>query len=202
VTLSARQVFNNVEPSYYKDLGLHTAVPTPQDPHPNGIIGDTYFVAGQCSNCLDNASISATTKVQNFIFAVGPPAKSPRSDSFAAPLRRHAIYGKFTLDMTAAKGLSLPPLGTKEVGVVKHGEVIRDRERVSSGHALVMCFTFVVLFPLGIVLLRLLQKVNIHMYIQSVGLLLVAIGLASGLVVSKYYNRVGLTLIFPRGRMC
>ncbi|KAF2421226.1 CBD9-like protein [Tothia fuscella] len=188
-TLSSRKAHDRSEPIFYKDLGLNVAVPSPQDSHPNGIIGDTYFVAGRCSNCTDKAAISTDSKSASFIFAIGPQGKSPRSDSVTAPLRQHAIYGTFSLDMKQASGESLPSLGGRAVGVAKTAKVTQSRERGSSGHALVMCVAFVIIFPLGIFLLRVLEKVNLHMYAQSFGLLLVLIGFVSGMVLSKRYNR-------------
>jgi hypothetical protein len=194
ITLSGRKATGNNEPSWDKTMGLNVLEPNPDDAHPNGIKDDTFFIGGHCPNCTSKAGISATNKFQSFIFAIGPIAHDPKSNSPSAPLRRHSFYGRFSLDMTQAHGQSAPALGTTKVGVNDKGEKVTiDHERASSGHALVMCVAFVIVFPLGVFLLRILEKVNLHMYMQSFGLLLVLIGFISGLVVSRTYNRVRLT---------
>lgn len=99
--------------------------------------------------------------------------------------------------MTQAVGQSLPLLGTKQVGVAKEAyAVTRDRERASSGHALVNGLAFVVIFPLGIFMLRVLSRPKLHMYFQSFGLLLVLIGFISGIIMSKTYNRVSFVELY------
>jgi hypothetical protein len=196
VTVSGRKATGHTEPTWSQDIGLNIAVPNPQDPNPNGIRDGLYFVSGRCSNCTQKVGIIANSKFQSFIFAIGMPGHSPLSDSVSAPLRRHALYGHFSLDLTQAKGVDLPLLGTKAVGVASPGKAERDRERGSSGHALVNCLAFVIIFPAGIFVLRVLEKVNLHMYFQTFGLLLVVIGFASGLAISKTYNRVSAHLSF------
>lgn len=181
----------------WAEMDLNMAIPSPTDAHPNNGINDgVYFGAGTCQNCTEKSGIDPTSKSQQFIFAVGPPGKAPRSDSTSAPLRRHGLYGHFALDMTQAQGTSLPQLGTKPVGVVMDAKVTVDHERASSGHALVMGLAFVIVFPLGIFMLRVLGRPKLHMYFQSFGFLLVLLGFISGLVVSKTYNRVRATPFF------
>jgi hypothetical protein len=195
ITLSGRRATGESEPTYDKTMDLNQVPTTPQDPHPNGITGDTFFVAGHCPNCTTSAGISATNKFQPFIFAVGAIAHDPRSNSPSAPLRRHSFYGRFSMDMTQAIGTDTPALGGSMVGATLKSTNV-DHERASSGHALVMCFAFVVVFPLGVFMMRVFEKVNLHMYVQSFGLFLVLIGFVSGLVVSRTYNRVSRILYF------
>jgi protein-S-isoprenylcysteine O-methyltransferase Ste14 len=105
----------------------------------------------------------------------------------------HSLHGTFQLDMTQAHGIKLPALGTKEVGVAFQGKSTRDREVGSPAHALLMSVGFVIVFPLGILMLRILNKVKIHAIVQGVGLLLVSVGWVIGFVISKRYQRVSTT---------
>ncbi|EMC90845.1 hypothetical protein BAUCODRAFT_39860 [Baudoinia panamericana UAMH 10762] len=52
-----------------------------------------------------------------------------------------------------------------------------------------MCFAFVAVFPTGSLLLRLFQSVTWHWAVQCIGVLLVIVGLATGVSISREYNR-------------
>ena len=106
------------------------------------------------------------------------------------PLRQHNVHGTFQLDMTQAHGTGLPPLGTTEVGVANQGSLSMDREMSSPVHAFLMCLAFIVLFPLGVVLMRVFSSVKIHMYIQGAGLAIVTIASGLGIAISSNYQRV------------
>jgi hypothetical protein len=92
--------------------------------------------------------------------------------------------------MTQAHGLQLPPLGTNSTSGTSLKSSTNDHEFASSGHAIVMCFAFLIVFPLGVFMVRVLESVKLHMYIQSVAFVLVLLGFISGIVVSESYNRV------------
>lgn len=164
------------------------------DPHAgdSSIRDGTYFVNGFVPGGATKFNLNPDA-FQNFIFAVGSQGHDPRTDAKDGPLRRHAFYGSFQLDMKQAQGTEMPLLGTKSAGITSRTPSFRrDREYSSSGHASVMGLTFVIIFPLGVFFLRILEKVGLHMYAQTFGLLLVIIGVVSGFVVSRSYNRVRL----------
>jgi hypothetical protein len=190
ITISGRKATGESEPSYDKSMGLTIAYPNPQDPHPNGIVDDTFFVSGHCPNCTTAAGISATNTKQQFIFAIGPLDKAPHSNSLSAPIRRHSFYGQFNMDMTQAQGPGLPPLGTNSSSGSELKSSSSDHEFASSGHALVMCLAFIIIFPLGVFMVRVLESVKLHMWVQSFAFLLVLLGFITGIVVSVSYNRV------------
>jgi hypothetical protein len=193
--ISARGACDDCEPAYIKGFGLNSAVTTDKDPAPFGIRNDTYFVSGFVANGTKKAGIDPNAKNQPFMFAVGPTGHAPRSDAFDAPLRMHSLHGTFQLDMTKAQGIKLPALGTKEVGVAFQGRATRDREVGSPAHAAILGFAFVIVLPIGILMLRLLNKVKLHMIVQGIGLLFITVGWVIGLVISKRYQRVSTSLI-------
>lgn len=194
LTISARGPCDQCEPSFMKDFGLNSAIPPSNDKNPYGINNGIYSVTGFVANGTVRAGIDPKSKGQPFIFAVGPENHAPRSNSFTAPLRQHVLHGNFLLDMTSAYGIKLPALGTAEAGVKLQGSTTLDHERSSPAHALILIFAFLVIFPLGVLMLRLLNKVNLHMYVQTVGMLFVVIGTIMGFIMSKTYNRVSLIL--------
>lgn len=100
--------------------------------------------------------------------------------------------------MKQAHGTEMPLLGIKAAGTTNRNPSFKkDREYSSSGHAFVMGLTFVIIFPLGVFFLRIMEKVSPHMYAQTFGLFLVIIGVISGFVVSRSYNRVSLRSSLP-----
>ncbi|KAF2404316.1 hypothetical protein EJ06DRAFT_546243 [Trichodelitschia bisporula] len=204
--MSIRNGHGNVEPIANKSMSMNR-VEVNNDPHPNGIRDGYYYAAWHCLNCADQIGINPTSKNQGFIWALGPPGHSPRSNDVEAPLRMHRGHGYFGLDMTKAVGKEMPPLGTASEGVVtQNNKLTLDHDAGSPGHAAVMGLAFVVVFPLGVLALRVLDKVKLHMVFQSIGLLLVLLGFGSGLYISRVYNRskgyntahqiIGLIVVF------
>lgn len=56
-------------------------------------------------------------------------------------------------------------------------------------HAIVMCIAFVIIFPLGAILLRLIESVRWHSIIQFIAMVVAIVGTGTGLYVSFQYNR-------------
>lgn len=193
VTLSSRKATGRNEPTFMDTYGLQSVESTVKDdPHAgdSAIHDGTYFINGFVPEGAGKFNINPDA-LQNFIFAVGPQYHDPRTDAKDGPLRRHSFYGSFQLDMKQAHGTEMPLLGTKATGGTSRSpSFIKDREYSSSGHAFVMGLTFVIIFPLGVFFLRILEKVSLHIYVQTFGLLLVVLGVISGFVVSRSYNRV------------
>jgi len=52
-----------------------------------------------------------------------------------------------------------------------------------------MCLTFVVIYPLGALILRALNRVIMHAVVQCIGLFLTCCATAGGIVISMQYNR-------------
>jgi hypothetical protein len=158
-----------------------------------------YYISGFIANGTRRAGIDPNARSQPFIWAVGEPGSRPRSDAFDAPLKMHSRHGRFALDMTKAHGTALPAFATTQNAVAQQGGAARsDEERGSTGHALLMCLGFVLLLPLGIVLLK-LTSVKAHLYMQAVGLVVITVGWITGFVISGRYQRVSFSFsLFPR----
>jgi hypothetical protein len=193
ITLSSRKATGRKEPSYM-NVGLQSVkIQDTKDPHAgeSSIHDGTYFINGYLPNGTISYNIDPDS-IGWFIFAVGPQNHDPRTDAKDGPLRRHAWYGSFQLDMKQAHGKNMPLLGTKAAGIGTKQSQKKDHEFSSSGHAFVMGLCFVIVLPLGVFALRILEKVSLHMYAQTFGLFLVVVGVISGFVVSRSYNRVSL----------
>jgi hypothetical protein len=150
------------------------------------------IVSGMCRGCasLAKQKIDITATKQPFIYAVGPPTVAPYSASLAAPLREHLYYGRFTMDMTQSVGNTLPRLGNGTSSGVVDGGRARDHAYAESGHGFAMVFAFLIVLPLGMLAVRVLERVRLHMIFQSIGVVFVVLGLITGLVISRNYNRV------------
>ncbi|KIW09264.1 uncharacterized protein PV09_00187 [Verruconis gallopava] len=189
LTISARGPCNKCEPGYLEGFGLNAATPPAGDPAPFGISNSTYYFSGYVANGTRRAGIDPTSTNQPFIWAVGPVYYAPDSDKPNAPLREHSLYGTFQLDMTKAHGTKLPALGIKENGVTFQGTASRDHDFGSPAHAALMGFAFVFILPLGILALRILNRVKLHMIIQGIGLVFVTVAWLDGFYISKKYQR-------------
>ena len=214
VTTSARIASGHSEPEVAKDLTVEKIWTDYYAPNCNTakhVPGGLMISHGVCRGCGNVSSLDYGSKAQPFIFAVGPKT-GLNDDSLDAPLKRHTFYGRFTMDMT----LATTPLDFSEgpdYGRVPAPNVGEDSPNqsddafVSAGssppvdahadsdpqpivHGVMMCLTFIVVFPLGSLLLRLTNSVRWHWAVQSFGVLCMAIGFGTGVYASFEYNRV------------
>ena len=189
ITLAARGHCDQCEPGYMSDLRVEKANSTLSDAASYGIRDDMYYVTGFVKNGTRRAGIDPNKKDQSFIFAVGRSGSRPNTNDPDAPLRMHSLHGGFQLDMTQAHGNALPAFATTQRAVARQGGSSRDSERSSTGHAIMMCFGFVVMLPLGILLLKIVS-VKAHMIAQAIGLIIITVGWIVGFVISGRYQRV------------
>ncbi len=70
------------------------------------------------------------------------------------------------------------------------GSPKKDHDFAAALHALAMCGTFVILFPLGAAILRIFENVRFHWITQALGVLIVIVGAGIGVNLSGSYNRV------------
>lgn len=144
---------------------------------------------------LPSASDS-TTKNQDFIFAVGPSTPIA-SDSTTASMRRHDFYGQFTMDLAVATsnsaGVPVPNGGSSgnytAVGASAASNTVEDNDPAPAIHGFLMTLSFVILFPLGSLILRVFNKVLAHAWVQGIALLFVTFGSAGGIYMSTMYNK-------------
>jgi hypothetical protein len=198
VTLAPRIATGEHEPSYIPlpAVGLTMVSALPHDV-PNGIGTDgRYHATGSCPSCAHIApnTINLNSTSQPFIYAVGPGGIAMQSNGPYAPLRRHWYYGNFNMDMTKAVGNGVPMLGNKSDVVIGNGNSSRtlDWNWTEMSHAWLMVFVTLIVFPLGIVVLRIFQNVRNHLYIQSAGFVLFLTGAMLGGGTSYLYQRVRL----------
>jgi hypothetical protein len=160
----------------------------------------TSWTVGGKSN-----SLSTTSTKQDFIFAVGPgttgnDGSGINSDSLSADLRRHDFYGHFTMDMTKAStttsgaaSVPRPNDASNSSYTLENASAATntkaDNDPAPAIHAFVMCFTFVIIFPLGSLVLRALNSVKGHYIVQIIGFVLCAMASAGGIVISTQYNK-------------
>ncbi|OJD36665.1 uncharacterized protein BKCO1_10000167 [Diplodia corticola] len=201
VTFSPRVATGENEPSYRSsiDCFVYEGDDTPSV----GILqdstsdGDRYSVNAHCrdvKSAAPEASLDLSDKSQPFIYAIGPMSHDLHSNSRSAGIRRHLYYGGFTMDMTAATEANTTVAGTAfgmdmkgaTMGGRLHGD---DGGRGSGTHAVVMCGTFLFIFPLGVVLLRGFERVQLHAGTQAGGFVVICAGSGLGIWISGFYNK-------------
>lgn len=189
ITVSPRTANGNFEPSFDPNMSI-TMLPN-SGPKYNG----RYVANWKCTNCRQwrGGEININETAQQMIYAVGPSRAQLDSSRGDAPLRRHDRYGKFTINLQQAQGahdnfvnLKL----TQTDGASKLGDTTGDRDYASSAHAVFMTGTFVIIFPLGTVWVRIFESVRLHWMTQVLGVLAIFIGAAVGINLSRQYNRV------------
>jgi hypothetical protein len=193
VTLSPRFANGHSEPTYSDTIKLSKATPPsgPINMYQDGM----YFVSGACKGCTHLApnTLDLNSTAQPFIFALGQQGRYPATTSLSGPLRRHAYYGFFTMDMTKATdsgGDDAIPLHNVNSNAALVGKsIVRDRDIGDPAHAFVMVIAWLIIFPLGILSLRIFKSVKFHMMFQTIGLLLGIIGAATGFYLTTLYNR-------------
>lgn len=193
VTLSPRLSDGHSEPTYSDTIKLSMVTP-PKGPN-NTYQDGMYFVSGTCKGCIHLApnTLDLNSTAQPFIFALGEEGRYPATASLSGPLRRHAYYGYFTMDMTKAThgggddAISLHNVNAN-AALVGSG-IVTDHDLADPGHAFVMVLAWLIIFPLGVLSLRVLKNVKLHMMFQTIGLILGILGAASGFYLTTLYNR-------------
>ncbi|KAF2764436.1 CBD9-like protein, partial [Teratosphaeria nubilosa] len=219
MTLSPRIATGHSEPSYtdkvscvlvYADDLENGNTVTNYGYQGSGLLG-TMTVNAVCHNATTDQSkspliagfpVGASDDMSPFIFAVGPGTvgnNNLQSNSLTASLREHDFYGQFSMNATAATAptgsqAQVPrpntannnyTLANADAAYATHA----DNDPAPIIHAGVMCITFVFIYPLGAMLLRILNKVKSHAVIQCIGLVLTTMATAGGIVISSKYNK-------------
>ncbi|KAK5130581.1 hypothetical protein LTR08_001900 [Meristemomyces frigidus] len=158
-------------------------------------------------------TVGAQNTNNNFIYAVGPRygygdrgSRKLRSDSPQAGLSMHGYHGSFTMQTEQAVTNDSNAAGIPQFNGANSSQWITENasspsatkedfvfDLVPAMHGVVMCLTFVIVFPLGALVLRVLQRVILHAVVQAVGFVLVCIATAGGIVLStRYHWSIGL----------
>jgi hypothetical protein len=162
-----------------------------------------YSVNIHCRNITahgkDDGKLDLSNTKQPFIYAWGPADGPVSSASKYASIKRHVAYGNFWMDLTKATSPNLESnmnwtgnslLTTQNAGA--DGQTESDGDKVGPAHAAIMLVAFVVIFPLGAVLLRFLESVKAHYIVQTIELLATVVGVGIGLYLGTMYNHVSV----------
>lgn len=201
MTLSPRIADGHSEPSYTTSKTVEL-ISGGEYPAANTYNTNTTLmtVDAVCRNCSTwnngQGTLDLTSTQAPFIFAVGPGTKL-QSDSMTAGIKRHDFYGRFTMDMTQATSSAsgaVPVPNSANGSYVLSGssaatDTQQDNDYALIAHAVVMCLAFVIVFPLGALLLRVLESVRLHAIVQIIALVLVVVGFAAAIYVSGEYNK-------------
>lgn len=189
-TLSPRIASGHCEPVYSSEIQVKSLAGT-------GLVDSaTYLFNGKCSNCRawKGGSINVTNTAQKCTYGIGPKG-GINSDDFNAPLDYHQAYGSFTIDMIHATGLGgIPEIGNASIATTAGEFKSGKSDAKALMHAIFMISSFVGLFPLGILLLRVGKSVRWHLINQAVAFALSFLGTVMGIIASTSYNRVSISL--------
>jgi len=214
LTISPRIAHGNSEPELQKDVVVEKIFSDDYAPAANQVQHGIMIAHGVCRNCTTWATgaLDLGNTRQPFIYALGAdPGKGTalQSDDPGAGLRRHSFYGRFFGDMTYAISASdhgrVPPpndpgaaasSGVSDTNFAyafstKAFDTHDDVEWVPVLHGVIMSLAFMLVFPTGGLIMRLLRRTGLlfHAGVQSFGLALVVVGFGTGVYVSRQYNR-------------
>ena len=213
LTISPRIARGHSEPVFQPDVVVEKIFSDDYAPAANQVAHGIMIAHGVCRNCTwwTRGALDLENTRQPFIYALGAdPGKGSAlmSDSPDVGLRRHSFYGHFEGDMTYAVSTKehgrVPPPNDPGGGAsgvadtnfayafsTKAFDTHDDSEWAPVLHGVIMSLAFILIFPSGALLMRLLRRKGVvfHAGVQMFGLLLVIIGLGTGVYVSRQYNR-------------
>lgn len=154
---------------------------------------ETYHINGRCTRCRSwplasgrEGRIDVRSIAQPMIYAFGEEAPFFQTDSQEATIRQHIAKGRFTIDLERATGTAgVPNHTTAQKGVTHTG--ISGGSRIGIVfHGIFMVTCFVVLFPLGALLIQLPFRLAfwLHLIWQLCTVAGVTIGFALGIYIS------------------
>lgn len=170
----------------------------------SSVTDGTLQLMAVCKNCTtwSLGSMDTTSTQQPFIFALGPTGESISSDSTSQSIDYHTLYNQFSLDMTQASfsGSGTPELnsGSGAASSNSAGGSSSSDDATSSPtsgiysrvHGIFMAIAFVILFPLGVLVLRLGHSVIGHGIVQATAYCFVIVGLGTGIYLSQLNSLV------------
>lgn len=193
VTISPRIGRKGGEPVFTNKIDIEVLDGT-------GIQDDMMILHARCSDCRvwPNGFLDATSPSQPMIYAFGSPYPL-QSSSPSADLKRHARYGSFMMDMTAATGTGGVPLkSSANSGVQGEGGMVKDSDRKTLAHAILGCLILFVFWPLNVLIAGFLRNVRIHVGFSVVMILSLGVVYGLGISTSNQYNRVSASRLHLR----
>ena len=194
VTISPRLATGHVMPEFTRPVGITIL-------SGSAIVeGGGYVANFRCTNCWSWSmgegkmeTIDLTAGDQPMIYAIGPAGDPILSDNPAETITQHQTHDQFQVSLRDATGPGGVPtvaltgddngFGPPGFGDGDNG----DDDPASIGrrvHAAFMIGAFLVGFPLGYLLLRVLERTAVHALIQSLAAFAVLLGMGSGIALS------------------
>lgn len=204
--MSLREADGHSEPSFDAKVACQTVGSTTTNRIVSSGTQEKYTATVLCKNMngtSNHGSIDISSSQQNFIFALGPTDKTVRTNSQSASIKRHALYGQFSMNLAAAAVEKSDDANLTNLEAVRLrqnqnaqlvGDVTTDHDWSGPAHAALMGGAFVIIFPLGVIFLRVMKRLKWHAWTQGVGLGLVTVGVGVGIYLGLEYNHVS----YPR----
>jgi hypothetical protein len=189
-TLSPRIGSGQIEPKHTEDVEIDVLEGTTVD-------DQSYFINARCRKCRSwplegdrRGNIDVRSTTQPMMYAIGDSSFFQTND-LKGTIQKHSWYGKFKLDLRAATGDPGIPTNTTSDATVIATEGANSGRLGTIIHALIMGACFVVLFPVGTLLIRLPIRLAFYLHLiwQSFALLGVIAGFALGVYISIRSNR-------------
>ncbi|KAF3907023.1 hypothetical protein AA313_de0207411 [Arthrobotrys entomopaga] len=193
VTVSPRLSSGEIAPQYYPQTDVSIL-------EGSGIVDGQITALFTCNNCKRWAggNLDITSTAASFIWAQNPN-QILESSNLQEDIQQHDdnTYGVFTIDMTVAvvddpnppAPIPLNPTASGSLYTVPNNLLVKKQNYIIA-HAVIMSVTFVALFPLGGIIIRLLrhtirQAVYLHITLQVLSFCLSIVGLATGIMASS-----------------
>ncbi|KAH0602266.1 uncharacterized protein H6S33_009876 [Morchella sextelata] len=183
VTASARLGLGEFEPEFEESIQYELL-------DGSGVANGIMTANIRCANCREwnGGSLDVNSTAQNLLWSVGNNEQVATTDK-SATIHQHRLYGFYTLNMVAATGGNDTNPFTSNDSIVSTGSSIAaprtKADRVLIAHGVIMGVTFVLLFPFGAALIRLLNNrvpnaLALHRGVQIFNLILAFIGMTMG----------------------
>ncbi|EXJ61514.1 hypothetical protein A1O7_01942 [Cladophialophora yegresii CBS 114405] len=182
VTVSPRIGTGHVMPKHTSDVQVDVL-------SGSGIIDGTFVVNAKCNKCRswNGGKINIDSTSQAMIWAAGSSG-TLNSDDLNAQISKHEGYDFFNINLKAATGAGGVPVVNSSSTIIGDGPPLdgHGRFRGATGfHAFLMVGAFLIVFPGGLLMLRVFEKVWLHWGIQSLALLMTILGMGVGIAISK-----------------
>ncbi|ETI27076.1 hypothetical protein G647_09758 [Cladophialophora carrionii CBS 160.54] len=182
VTVSPRIGTGHVMPTHTNDVQVDVL-------GGSGVIDGTFVVNAKCNKCRswNGGKINIDSTSQAMIWAAGSSG-TLNSDDVSAQISKHEGYNFFEINLKAATGAGGVPLVSSSSETITDGAPIDGERRFRSAtgfHAFLMVAAFLIVFPGGLLLLRVFEKVWMHWGVQSLALLMTILGAGVGIALSK-----------------
>jgi hypothetical protein len=184
ITVSPRLATQHSEPQYLPVRSVNIKVL-----EGSGISNGMIVINAMCSNCRSWTGNSINVKSTSQAMILATYANSGgdtfiQSDDLSYSISQHNAYSQFTINLVQATGNGGVPSGS--YGGSKSGSSSggSSHHLARTIHAIVMLASFLFLYPLGVIYLRILEKVWLHWLNQTFATLCIVVAAAIGIGIS------------------